>query len=56
MHESASSIFGPTFGLALYGVGHALPFDLKAVVPIALVNLRLAPPGATARGRDRLGG
>jgi MFS family permease len=33
----ASSIFGPTFGLALYGVGHALPFDLNAVVLIALL-------------------
>jgi MFS family permease len=33
----ASSIFGPTFGLALYGVGHALPFDLNAAVLIALV-------------------
>ena len=37
MHESASSIFGPTFGLALYGGGHALPFDLNAAVLIALV-------------------
>ena len=37
MHESASSIFGPTFGLALYGGGHALPFDLNAVAPLALV-------------------
>jgi MFS family permease len=33
----ASSIFGPTFGLALYGLGHALPFDLNAAVLIALV-------------------
>jgi MFS family permease len=33
----ASSIFGPTFGLALYGLGHALPFYLNAGVLIALV-------------------
>ncbi len=33
----ASSIFGPTFGLALYGLGHALPFYLNAAVLIALV-------------------
>jgi MFS family permease len=33
----ASSIFGPTFGLALYGLGHALPFYLNAAVLVALV-------------------
>ena len=33
----SSSIFGPTFGLALYGLSHQLPFDLSAILLVILV-------------------